>query len=133
MSGRIFTPTLVKVVLVLSVPFLLSVSLHGNTPQGGQSQDQPSSDAQSQSIAEAARRSREQTKNTTKPSKVITDDDLDKNNVKPGAQGLTVDAPAKLETNRPRRKRWPPQQPRLHPTLTLQPRQHLRMILKLLT
>jgi hypothetical protein len=69
-------------------------------PQG-QSQDQQSSDAQSQSIAEAARRSRQTAKNASRPSKVITDDDLDKGNIKPGAQGLTVDAPPKLETQSP--------------------------------
>jgi hypothetical protein len=67
----------------------------------GQSQDQQSSDAQSQSIAEAARKSRQAAKNSTKASKVITDDDLDKENIKPGAQGLTVDGPAKLETQPP--------------------------------
>jgi hypothetical protein len=65
------------------------------------SQDQRPTDASSPSIAEAARRSREQSKSATKPSRVITDDDLDKKNVKPGAQGLTVDAPAKLETTPP--------------------------------
>ena len=65
------------------------------------SQDQPAADTPSQSIADAARRSREQSKNATKPSKVITDDDLDRKNIKPGAQGLTVDAPAKLETAPP--------------------------------
>jgi hypothetical protein len=66
----------------------------------GQSQDPQSSDSQGQSIAEAARRSRA-AKNNSKPSKVITDDDLDKENIKPGAQGLTMDAPAKLETEPP--------------------------------
>jgi hypothetical protein len=53
------------------------------------------------SIADAARRSREQAKSATKASKVITDDDLDKGNIKPGAQGLTVDAPATLQTQPP--------------------------------
>ena len=47
----------------------------------------------------AARESRQKT--LPKPSKVITDDDLDKTKVKPGQQGLTVDAPAKLETQPP--------------------------------
>jgi len=63
-----------------------------------QAQDSSTSDAQSQSIADAAKRSREKAKNSTKPSKIITDDDLDKSNAKPGAQGLNVEAPAKLET-----------------------------------
>jgi hypothetical protein len=65
--------------------------------QNGQNSATPSSTTSS-SIADAARRSREQAKNATKPSKVVTDDDLDKGNIKPGAQGLTVDAPAQLET-----------------------------------
>lgn len=69
----------------------------GNRPQ----QDSSNSDTQSQSVAEAAKRSREKAKNSSKPSKVITDDDLDKSNVKPGAQGLNVEAPAKLETAPP--------------------------------
>jgi len=64
-------------------------------------QDQPAAASPSPSIPEAARRSREQSKSATKPSKVITDDDLDRKNIKPGAQGLTVDAPAKLETTPP--------------------------------
>ena len=101
MSGRILSPTVPKLVFMLFVLSLAAVSLPGITRQSGQSQDQPSSDAQSQSIADAARRSREQAKNATKTSKVITDDDLDKKRVTPGAQGLTVDAPAKLETQPP--------------------------------
>jgi hypothetical protein len=63
-------------------------------------QDQPANPP-SPSIADAARRSRQQSLSATKPSRVITDDDLDKKNIKPGAQGLTVDAPAKLETTPP--------------------------------
>jgi hypothetical protein len=66
-----------------------------------QTQDQQSSDAQSQSIADAARKSRQAAKNSSKPSKVITDDDLDRENIKPGAQGLNVGAPAELETQPP--------------------------------
>lgn len=78
-----------------------TVSAQAGPRRNEPSQDQSSADAQSQNIAEAARRSREQAKNATKPSKVITDDDLDKKGVKPGQQGLTVDAPAQLETQPP--------------------------------
>jgi hypothetical protein len=82
--------------------FLMATAVVHATPrQSGQSQDQSPSDAPSPSIADAAKRSREQAKSATKPSKIITDDDLDKSNIKPGAQGLTVDAPAKLETQPP--------------------------------
>jgi flagellar motility protein MotE (MotC chaperone) len=99
MSGRIFAPFLPKLVMVLAAALLAAMSVRPAASPKGQSQDQQSG-AQSQSIAEAARRSRA-AKNSTKPSKVITDDDLDKENIKPGAQGLTVDAPAKLETQPP--------------------------------
>jgi hypothetical protein len=101
MSGGILMPVvryLLTCVFIVSLPatsFLASAAI------AGPSQEQPSSDAPSQSIADAARRSREAAKNASKPLKVITDDDLDKKNVKPGAQGLTVDAPAKLETQPP--------------------------------
>jgi hypothetical protein len=90
-----------KVRTILSAALVLAASAIMLPAARSESvQDQPAN-APSQSIADAARRSREQSKSATKPSKVITDDDLDKNNIKPGAQGLTVDAPAKLETAPP--------------------------------
>jgi hypothetical protein len=101
MSGRIFAPFLRKLTMVLPAALFAAMTAHPAPWPNGQSQDQQSSDAQSQSIAEAARRSRQTAKNVTKASKVITDDDLDKENIKPGAQGLTVDAPAQLETEPP--------------------------------
>jgi hypothetical protein len=103
MSVRNLMPALTKAVLVLSIVSFCVVSLRAIPSRNRQSQEQPAADAQSQSqsIADAARRSREQAKNATKASKVITDDDLDKTKVKPGQQGLTVDAPAKLETQPP--------------------------------
>jgi hypothetical protein len=101
MSGRIFAPFLRKLFIVLPAALFAALTAYPTALPNGQSQDQQSSDAQKQSIAEAARRSRQSAKNATKPSKVITDDDLDKENIKPGAQGLTVDAPAKLETEPP--------------------------------
>jgi hypothetical protein len=57
-------------------------------------------DSSAQSIADAAKRAREQKKNAGPSSKVITDDDLDNKNVKPGAEGLTVPTP-RLETEPP--------------------------------
>ena len=103
MSVRSLMPALTKAVLLLSIVSFCVVSLRANPSRNRQSQEQSAADAQPQSpsIADAARRSREQAKNATKPSKVITDDDLDKTKVKPGQQGLTVDAPAKLETQPP--------------------------------
>jgi hypothetical protein len=103
MSVRNLMPALTKAVLVLSIVSFCAVSLRANPSRNCESQEQPAADAQSQSqsIADAARRSREQAKNTTKASKVITDDDLDKTKVKPGAQWITVGTPAKLETQPP--------------------------------
>ena len=101
MSGRMFAPLLPKLVMVLPAALFAAMSVCPAALPNGQSQDQQSSDAQSQSIAEAARKSRQTAKNSSKPSKVITDDDLDKENIKPGAQGLNVGAPAELETQPP--------------------------------
>jgi type I restriction-modification system DNA methylase subunit len=91
----------VSKVIFAAVLFAATACVQAVPSNGEPPQNQSSADAQSQNIAEAARRSREQAKNATKPSKVITDDDLDKKGVKPGQQGLTVDAPAKLETQPP--------------------------------
>ena len=57
-------------------------------------------DSSAQSVADAAKRAREQKKNAGPSSKVITDDDLDNKRVKPGAEGLTVPTP-RLETEPP--------------------------------
>jgi hypothetical protein len=97
MSGRMFAPFLPKLIMVLPAALLAAMSVC----PAALPQDQQSSDAQRQSIAEAARKSRQAAKNPSKPSKIITDDDLDKENIKPGAQGLNVGAPAELETQPP--------------------------------
>jgi len=90
-----------KMIFAVAVLFGATAPAKAGPRQNGPSQAQPAADTQSQNIAEAARRSREQAKSATKPSKVITDDDLDKKGVKPGQQGLTADAPARLETQPP--------------------------------
>ena len=61
----------------------------------------PAQNAPAPSVAEAAKQSREQKKTAASAAKVITDDDLDPKGVKPGAEGLTVPAPAQLETQAP--------------------------------
>jgi type I restriction-modification system DNA methylase subunit len=101
MSGRISECSVSKVIFAVAVLFAATAYVQAGTRQSEPPKDQSSADAQAQNIAEAARRSREQAKSATKPSKVITDDDLDKKGVKPGQQGLTVDAPARLETQPP--------------------------------
>src|SRR6202045_1202855 len=101
MSGPIFAAVLPKLVMVLPAALFAAMTARPAALPNGPSQDQQSSGAQTQSIAEAARRSRQTAKNATKPSKVITDDDLDREYIKPGEQGLTVDAPPKLEVQPP--------------------------------
>jgi flagellar motility protein MotE (MotC chaperone) len=101
MSGSNFAPFLAKLVIVLPAALLAAMTLRPAALPKGQSQDQQSSNRQSQSIADAARRSRESAKNATKPSKIISDDDLDKENIKPGNQGLPLDTPPKLEVQPP--------------------------------
>ena len=69
-------------------------------------QETPSSQSGSQdsSVADAARRSRDKKKNassTSKSPKVITDDDLDRQNFKPGQEGLNVGAWPQMETQPP--------------------------------
>jgi hypothetical protein len=56
---------------------------------------------QSQSVADAARQAREAKKNAAKPSKVISDDDIDNKNVKPGSEGLNVGAPPRSDSQPP--------------------------------
>ena len=49
---------------------------------------------QDQSVADAARQARAAKKNAAaKPAKVISDDDIDNKNIKPGAEGLNVGSP----------------------------------------
>ncbi len=100
MSGQILNSITGRLIAALALlPLAYATLAQGQSAQASASSAPP--EAQSQSMADAARRSRDQAKSATKPSKVITDDDLDKTNIKPGAQGLTVDAPAKLETQSP--------------------------------
>ena len=87
-------------VALLGAGLSLPISLRAQ-PQDAQGQ---SSGAQNESVADAARRNREKKKTpaeTPKPAKVITDEDLDKGNFKPGQEGLNVGAPPKLETEPP--------------------------------
>jgi hypothetical protein len=58
-------------------------------------------DAQNQSVADAARQAREQKKNASKPSKVISDDDIDARSVKPGAEGLNGGTQPKTDAQPP--------------------------------
>ena len=58
---------------------------------------QDSQAQQDQSVADAARRSREQKKNATRQSRVISNDDLDMKYFSPGEERLNLSAPARLK------------------------------------
>jgi hypothetical protein len=66
--------------------------------QDAQSQPSASSDA---SVADAARRKRDEKKNAAKSTKVITDDDLDRHEFKPVKGGFNVGTAPQLETGPP--------------------------------
>ena len=84
-----FTPALLAACAAL---FPLSVTTY---PQDNQ-------DQQSQSVADAARRARAAKKNAAaKPAKVISDDDINPRNVKPGAEGLNVGSQPKSDAAPP--------------------------------
>jgi hypothetical protein len=67
-------------------------------PCVAEAQPQDSQTQQDQSVADAARRSREQKKNARKQSRVISNEDLDTEYFKPGQEGLYLGAPAKSKT-----------------------------------
>jgi hypothetical protein len=56
---------------------------------------------QNQSVADVARRSLDRKKNTAKKSRVITNDDLEREHFKPGQDGLDVVGPGELRTGLP--------------------------------
>ncbi len=66
-----------------------------------QAQPQDAQTQQNQSVADIARRSREQKKNAARQSRVITNDDLDTEHFKPGQEGFNVGAPASPQTEAP--------------------------------
>jgi len=78
-------------VLLVSAAFTLPAFTHA---QNSQSQ-------QDQSVADAARRSRDKKKSSSKSPKVITDDDLDRRNFTPGQEGLNVGSPPKSDSQPP--------------------------------
>jgi len=71
---------------------LLSACVVGPCPAKAQPQD--SRTQQEQSVADAARRSREQKKNAAKQSPVISNEDLDLEYFKPGQEGFNFGVPA---------------------------------------
>jgi hypothetical protein len=93
---RLFSPLRVITALLGACICWPAVTLAQS--QDAQAQQSTSSDA---SVADAARRARDQKKNAVKSSKVITDDDLDRHVFKPGQAGFNVMAPPEMETQPP--------------------------------
>jgi hypothetical protein len=93
---RLFSPLRVIAVL-LGAGVTLPIATLAQS-RDAQAQQSASSDA---SVADAARRARDQKKNAAKSSKIITDDELDRHEFKPGKAGFNVMAPPQLETEPP--------------------------------
>jgi hypothetical protein len=97
---RLFSLPIVGVLIATAAALALPASA---TTQSQDAASQQSS-SQDSSVANAARRNRDKKKNPSNPpksSKVITDDDLDRKNVKPGQDGLNVGASPMMETEPP--------------------------------
>ena len=93
---RLFSPLrVIAALLGAGVTFPIATLAQSQDAQARQS---ASSDA---SVADAARRARDQKKNAAKSSKIITDDELDRHEFKPGKAGFNVMAPPQLETEPP--------------------------------
>ncbi|HXN51942.1 MAG TPA: hypothetical protein VN943_08400 [Candidatus Acidoferrum sp.] len=95
MSMRLCSP-----LTVIAALFVVGISLPVAALAQSQDASQQSA-SQSSSVADAARRNRDQKKNSAKSPKVITDDDLDRHVFKPGQAGFNVGAPPRLETEAP--------------------------------
>jgi hypothetical protein len=88
--------SLLQIVAIMIGAWLITPAIAASRPQDTQST------SQGDSVAEAARRSREKKKNAaSKPAKVIDDDDLAKRNYPAGNAGLNVGAPPQEETAPP--------------------------------
>src|SRR6266404_4803119 len=97
---RLFSLPVVGVLIATATALSLPATATAR-PQDAASQQSSSQDP---SVANAARRNRDKKKNppsSAKSTKVITDDDLDRKNVKPGQDGLNVGASPMMETEPP--------------------------------
>jgi len=98
--GSFGTGSLMRNLLSLSLSVVF-ITVCAVLPCAVQGQTQDSQTHQNQSVAEVARRNREQMKNAVRQSSVITNDDLDTEHSKPGKEGFNVGAPASLPTEAP--------------------------------
>ena len=85
--------------MLISVVLLMASA---EVPSAAKALPQDSQTQQDQSIADAARRSREQKKYAKRQARVISNEDLDMEYFKPGQEGLYLGAPARLNTEAPR-------------------------------
>jgi hypothetical protein len=95
---RVFCVSAITAIVfaVIGLPAVVRAQSQDAAPQQSTSQDS--------SVANAARRNRDKKKtapNPPKSAKVITDDDLDRKNFKPGQDGLNVGASPMMETEPP--------------------------------
>jgi hypothetical protein len=95
---RVFCVSAITAIVfaVIGLPAVARAQSQDAAPQQSTSQDS--------SVANAARRNRDKKKtapNPPKSAKVITDDDLDRKNFKPGQDGLNVGASPMMETEPP--------------------------------
>jgi hypothetical protein len=84
---------------ILPASALLSVP--SAFPSAARAHPQDSQEQQEQSVADAARRSREQKKSAAKQSKIISNEDLDLEYYKPGQEGYNFGAPSGSSTAAP--------------------------------
>ena len=83
-----------RLMLLRGVLYTACVAL----PCMAEAQPQDSQTQPEQSVADAARRSREQKKDARKQSRVISNEDLDTEYFKPGQEGLYLGVPARSKT-----------------------------------
>ena len=79
----------------LSAMFLMVCAV---LPFAAKARTQDSQSPQNQSVADVARRSREQKKNAARQSRVITNDDVDRGHSEPGQDRVNIGAPAAPQT-----------------------------------
>jgi hypothetical protein len=94
MKNRVSRTLLVLSIVVPLTACLVLPSVAEAHPQNGQTQ-------QGQSIADAARQSREQKKNAAKQTRVISNEDLDLEYYKRGQEGFNFGPPARITTEEP--------------------------------
>jgi hypothetical protein len=109
-AGRILIVNWGEAVEVIPMPyrnswrFAVTLILAGSVcpcARVARSQDSQSQDQDAQSVADAARRARQEKAAAKSAKKVITDDDLPASNFKPGAEGVDIGSAPKSDSEPP--------------------------------